>query len=157
MSAREAAGPLELNVDPDYVRVVVARSRAALFTVPDAEEDDVLMEVEIDSATALEREPTDRLSEELAPDASAEEAAAMIDVLNVDEQAELVALTFIGRGDFEAAELEAAVREAKSQATGPASRFLFAMEQFPDHLENGLDAWEAWRAGQPDADDTAAD
>lgn len=153
MSAREPeVGPLELNVDPDYVRAVVARSRAALFEVPDAEADDVLMEVEIDAATAVEREPTDRLSDELAPDASPEEAAAMIDVLNVDEQAELIALTWIGRGDFEAADLEAAVREAKVQASGPASRTLFAIEAFPSLLETGLDAWETWRAGQAEDD-----
>ncbi len=148
MTARERSGARELNVDPGYVRVVVARSRAALFQVPDAEQDDVLMETEIDSATSIEREPTDRLSDELTPDQSPEEAAAMIDVLNVDEQAELIALTYIGRGDFEPEELEEAVREAKVQATGPASQTLFAIDAFPSHLENGLDAWEGWRDKQ---------
>lgn len=74
----------------------------------------------------------------------------MIDVLNVDEQAEIVALTYIGRGDYEPADLETAVREAKAQASGPASGMLFAIDDFPDLLEAGLDAWQAWRDKQPE-------
>lgn len=146
----EGAGAIELNLDPDYVRVIVARSRAALFEMPNAEQDDVVSEAELDADSTLTREPTDRLSDELAPDASPEEAAAMIDVLNIDEQAELIALTYIGRGDFDAADLVSAVREAKMQATGPASQTLFAIEQFPGLLETGLDAWETWRDKQPE-------
>lgn len=149
MSTSEGAGAIELNLDPDYVRVIVARARAALFEMPNAEQDDI-SEAELDADSTLTREGTDRLSDELAPDASPEEAAAMIDVLNVDEQAELIALTYIGRGDFDAADLEGAVREAKGQATGPASQTLFAIEQFPGLLEIGLDAWETWRDKQPE-------
>jgi len=148
MTARERSGALELNVDPDYVRVVVARSRAALFEMPNDEADEPDREVELDAGTAFEGEGEAHLSDEEASNGMRDEAAAMIDSLNVDEQAELVALTWIGRGDYEPAELEVAVREAKERARGPASGMLFEIEVFPSHLENGLSSYESWRAGQ---------
>jgi hypothetical protein len=150
MTARETSGPTELNVDPDYVRVVVARSRAALFEMPKDDGFEPEQEMEIDQGTELERDDAAQLSDEAADNAMREEAAAMIDALNVDEQAELVALTWIGRGDYEPGELEIAVAEAKERARGPASGLLFEMEIFPSHLENGLSAWESWRARQAD-------
>jgi len=150
MTARERSGALELNVDPDYVRLVVARSRAALFQLPDDEADEPDREVEIDAGTGFEGESPAHLSDEQAPAGMRDEAAAMIDSLNVDEQAELVALTWIGRGDYEPPELEVAVKEAKERARGPASGLLFEIEAFPSHLENGLSSYEAWRARQAD-------
>ncbi|WP_420393770.1 DUF3775 domain-containing protein [Acuticoccus sp.] len=144
MTARESSGARELNVDPELVRLIVAKSRAALFPMPDAEAPEIEQEIEIDAATTIEAQDETLLSDEAMGDATREEAAAMIDSLNVDEQAEVLALTYIGRGDFEAAELETAVREAKARATGPASTTLFEIDIFPSYLENGLDAWEAW-------------
>lgn len=149
MTARESSGATELNVDADLVRLIVAKSRAALFTMPDAEADEALEEIEVDAATTVEVPDDTLLSDEAMPDATREEASAMIDALNVDEQAEILALTYIGRGDYEPAELETAVREAKARATGPASATLFEIEVFPSHLENGLDAWETWARQQP--------
>ncbi|GAB5375457.1 MAG: hypothetical protein AcusKO_19190 [Acuticoccus sp.] len=148
MSVRELTGARELNVDPELVRLIIVKARAALFPVPDAEDDTPLRELEIDAATKVEEDETALLSEEVAADATADEAAAMIDSLNMDEQAEIMALTLIGRGDFEPVELEVAVREAKVRATGPASAWLFAMELFPSHLGDGLDRYEAWAARQ---------
>ena len=149
MSVREPSGARELNVDPDYVRIIVARSRAALFEVPDAEADEPESELEIDSSTEIEKEETALLSDEQMPDGTREEAAAMIDSLNVDEQAEIIALTAIGRGDYEPSEIDTAVSEAKANAQGPASKMLFENEMFPNELEVGLDAYETWAADQP--------
>lgn len=148
MSARETSGARELNVDADLVRLIVAKSRAALFEMPDAEADEAEREMEIDPATSIEQPDARLLSDEAMPDATREEAAAMIDSLNVDEQAELIALTYIGRGDYEPVELETAVRDVKARADGPASATLFEIEVFPTHLEGGLDAYEAWVADQ---------
>lgn len=150
MSLRESSGPGELNVDADLVRIIVAKSRAALFTMPDAEDDEPEMELELDSGTELQKGETALLSDEKLEDATREEAAAMIDSLNVDEQAEILALVAIGRGDFDPADIEEAVRDAKANARGPASKTLFENESFPDELATGLDAWEAWAAQQAD-------
>lgn len=148
MTIREQGGTTELNVDADFVRLVVAKARAALFPMPTGEEDMAEAALEIDAATELRDEDAARLSDEAAPDATRDEVAAMIDRLNVDEQAEIIALTWIGRGDYEPVEFEVAVREAKARAEGPASGALLDIEAFPSFLETGLDAYEGWRARQ---------
>ena len=50
--------------------------------------------------------------EDLSNDPTAAEIAGFIDALNDDEQANLVALAWIGRGTFEAEELDEAVETA---------------------------------------------
>jgi hypothetical protein len=149
VSAAQTGGPGDLNVDPELVRAIVAHARAALFEVPDAEADEVEEEMELDAATAVEREDAAHLHYEDGPDGTRAETAAMIDSLNVDEQAELVALTWIGRGDYDPSELSTAVQEAKERATGPASTTLFEIDAFPSHMANGLSAYEDWLARQP--------
>jgi len=149
MTLRETSGARELNVDADFVRLIVVKARAALFPMPDAEEDAPEKTLEIDAATEVDGADPAALSEEDGSDAARDEVAAMIDSLNVDEQAEVTALTLIGRGDYEPAEFELAVRAAKAEAGGPASEVLLEMDLFPSHLENGLESYENWAAGQP--------
>lgn len=145
----EPAAPRDLNVDPELVRMIVAKSRAAMFHMPDAEEDMPDTELELDGATSITTEDTGHLSDEAMPDQFRTEAAAMIDSLNVDEQAEIVALVLVGRGDYDITEFTRAVQEVKHTATGPASGRLFEIDIFPSHLANGLDAWETWRSQEP--------
>lgn len=149
MSVRERSGASEINVDPDFVRLIAAKAQGALFEMPGAEDDQPRAKAEIDPATTVSVADPAHLVEEVRPDATRDEAAAMIDTLNVDEQAEVVALTLIGRGDYEPAELEVAVREVKRRANGPASEYLFGMDLFPSHLADGLDRYEAWAGAQP--------
>lgn len=149
MSLRDSSGSRELNVDAEFVRLIIAKARAALFELPDSEADEAENEYEIDAGTSIEKEETALLSDEQMEDGTREEVSAMIDTLNIDEQAEILALTSIGRGDFEPVELEQAVREAKANARGPASKTMFENEMFPDELEAGLSAWEDWAADQP--------
>jgi hypothetical protein len=149
VSVAEGTPPgTDINVDPEFVRLIVAKGRAALFTLPDAEDDEPEMELELDAGTSLGKDETALLSDEQMPDATSDEVKAMIDGLNVDEQAELLALTAIGRGDYDPAEFVDAVRDAKANARGPASKTLFENESFPDELSAGLDAWEAWAEQQ---------
>jgi hypothetical protein len=68
------------------------------------------------------------------------ELRGFIDRLSEDEQAELVALMWIGRGSFEAEEWDEAVRTAMSEATTPCADYLIGTPHLSDHLENGLDA-----------------
>jgi hypothetical protein len=68
------------------------------------------------------------------------ELRAFIDRLSEDEQASLVAVMWIGRGSFEAEELEEAKRTAYEEATTPCADYLIGTPHLSDHLENGLDA-----------------
>lgn len=68
------------------------------------------------------------------------ELRAFIDRMTEDEQAELVAIMWIGRESFEVDDLAEAVVTAKSQASVPCADYLLGSPHMSDHLENGLDA-----------------
>ena len=52
--------------------------------------------------------------------------------------AALVALAWIGRGDFEPDEWRSAVAEASERAEGPTWKYLLGMALLPDYLEDAL-------------------
>jgi len=68
------------------------------------------------------------------------ELRGLIEGLNEDEAAELVAVMWIGRGAFEAEELSDAIKTAKAEATAPTADYLLGSPHFADHLEAGLEA-----------------
>jgi len=61
--------------------------------------------------------------------------------LDVDEAAALVALAWIGRGDFEADDWKSAVLAASERSEGPTWKYLLGMPLLPDYLEEALDAF----------------
>jgi hypothetical protein len=65
---------------------------------------------------------------------------AAIEELNVDEQTELVALAWLGRGDFAAEEWPAALAEARGARTGHTAAYLLGMPMVGDYLEEDLAA-----------------
>ena len=67
------------------------------------------------------------------------EAALRAQGLNEDEQVSLVALAWIGRGTFEAEELEEAISTARSEAVNKTSAYLLGMPLLSDYLEEGLE------------------
>lgn len=78
-----------------------------------------------------------------AEDTPALELASWIADLTETEQAELVALYWIGRGDGEAEDFEALVEQARASRTVPTERYLLDAPLLADHLEAGLDAMGA--------------
>jgi Protein of unknown function (DUF3775) len=70
-----------------------------------------------------------------------EELKTFIDSLNVDEQCNLVALTWIGRGDFTAPEWPEALALAREQHTARTAEYLLGTPTLADFLEEGLAAF----------------
>jgi hypothetical protein len=68
------------------------------------------------------------------------ELKSFIDNLNEDEQAELVALVWLGRGDYDARGWSAALKEARARHTGSTSDYLLGEPLLADLLEEGLAA-----------------
>ncbi|MFV1462925.1 MULTISPECIES: DUF3775 domain-containing protein [unclassified Phaeobacter] len=68
------------------------------------------------------------------------ELRAFIDRMGEDEQAELVAIMWIGRGSFVADDLEEAIATAQQEATTPTADYLIGTPHLADNLESGLDA-----------------
>ena len=65
---------------------------------------------------------------------------AFVGGLTEEEQASLVAVMWIGRESYDAAELEEAKRMAMQEASTPTVDYLKGTPHLSDHLENGLDA-----------------
>ncbi|PPB82088.1 uncharacterized protein DUF3775 [Albidovulum inexpectatum] len=68
------------------------------------------------------------------------ELIAFISALNEDEQAELTAIAWIGRGSFEPEDLAEAIATARTEATTPTADYLMGMPHLPENLEAGLEA-----------------
>lgn len=63
-----------------------------------------------------------------------------LETLDEEAQAELVALYWIGRGDYEGRDFPRAVQDARSRRTTPTSDYLLGAPLLGDYLELGLDA-----------------
>jgi len=65
---------------------------------------------------------------------------AEIGALDAEQTDELVALLWIGRGDFEAEEFDAAKAEARERRAGDAADYLLGQPLLGDHVANALGA-----------------
>ena len=73
------------------------------------------------------------------PDDPAEqEIRATIDSLSVDEQVDLVALAWLGRGDYDVRDWGTARSEAADAHTGKTADYLLGLPLLGDYLEEGL-------------------
>lgn len=68
------------------------------------------------------------------------ELRSAIAALTEDQQTALVALAWIGRGDFSGDEWDDAVKLARERHTGSTARYLIGMPLLGDYLEEGADA-----------------
>lgn len=131
---------VELVLNPETVRMIVQKARAVSGSLQDTFEGGHEGEVEFDEDKLVAAHHHEGLAEEERDDLTEEELISLLEDLNVDEAAELVAITWIGRGDYEAADLETAIEEARARALGPTARYLARMSFLADYLEAGLDA-----------------
>ena len=67
-----------------------------------------------------------------------QELKTFIDDLDIDEQCELVALTWIGRGDFSRVEWNRALELARQEHTERTAEYLLGTPLLADYLEEGL-------------------
>lgn len=73
-------------------------------------------------------------------DTAAHELTSWIEDLNDTEQAELVALYWLGRGDADADEFAELTQQARESRVNKTSTYLLGAPMLPDHLEEGLEA-----------------
>lgn len=79
-----------------------------------------------------------RVVEDRAGDPAYDELMGFIDALNEEEQVNLVALTWLGRGDYAAAEWADAVRAARDARSDHTDTYLLGIPLLGDYLEEGL-------------------
>ncbi len=129
----------DLTIDPDTVRMFVLKARAISAAISDEYEDGHDREVELSDGNT-DSHHHDGLAEEEEDNLTEMELRALIGDLNVDEAAELVALTWVGRGDFTGKEWAEAVAEARQRANNRTANYLLGMPMLGDWLEEGLEA-----------------
>jgi len=122
---------MDLEIDPATVCFLIAKARAFDAKVGAADRDDVSQQGEDEMHDVLE---------DYGDDPVVEEIRSTIHDLNVDEQVELVALTWVGRGDFAAEEWDDALTAARDRRTGPTADYLLGVPLLGDLLEEGFTA-----------------
>lgn len=73
-----------------------------------------------------------------ADDAVFDELTGFLESLNEEEKANIVALTWLGRGDYSTAEWQDALAEARRNQDKSIATYLLGMPLISDYLEEGL-------------------
>lgn len=113
-----------MDISPNKVAFVILRARELGAKVGrwDSPGDDA------DAETILESRPSDATESELC---------SFIASLNEDEQAALVAITWLGRETFD--DYAEAFQMAQQEAVSPTEHYLLRIPLLADYLESGLE------------------
>ena len=119
----------ELDISAEKVAWIIQRSREMEAKVAPFMNDREAMDEQ--GGGILENRPRDATERELR---------GFLAALNEDELANLVALSWIGRGTYDAEDWDEALRTAKSERTNPTADYLLKTPDIADELEGGLEA-----------------
>jgi len=111
------------------------------FVIVKAREFDIQEELDEDDSNASDDHFMSVYAEG-KDDSVRKELKAFIDGMDEDEQCELVALCWVGRGDFSSTEWSVAVAEARSRRKGSTADYLIGIPLVSDYLETGLAAFD---------------
>lgn len=121
-----------LSISTDKVCHIVVKAHE--FDVQDVETDP-------DSGSNATDDSMLSVLESHGDDPTYQELVAFIDGLDEDEQVELVALVWLGRGDGTLSDWSELRREARRAHNNRTSAYLLGMPMLADHLEDGLSAF----------------
>ena len=125
MAARDEDEEFDLGISLEAVAAIVDAARA-------------VQEGEESGALAREEEDEEGLDAEDDENMDEDALRAFIADLNEDEQASLIALAWIGRGDYSAEEWEEARNLAKERNVRDPAEYLLGIDMLGDMLEEGL-------------------
>jgi hypothetical protein len=120
--------PAELNIQVDKLRDIVLRARA--FDIEDFPD-----EPDPGSDPDSVQDAEERL--DAGDDPTEMELRELIDDLNDDEVIDVIALVWIGRGDFGIEELEDARALARERHQGKSSKYLMGIPTLAEYLSEG--------------------
>jgi len=126
-----------LTIDPDKVCHIITMARVFDADMPLVDEDE-------DQGSDLAEGPADEIGgeeeevEAESQDSVYDELKEFIQELNEDEQIELVALTWIGRGSYGVEEWADALDEATRAHNERTADYLLGIPVLADYLEEGL-------------------
>ena len=123
--------PEDFPIDRETLAYIILRAQA--FDALVASDDPT------DASAATDDRFVDALEDE-ADNPARQELQAAIAGLDVDGRAALVALAWLGRGDYDADEWSDAVAAARERAQGSTARYLIGMPLLGDLLADGANA-----------------
>ena len=123
---------MELTVPLDTVCRIILRAREWEALVPDSDPDDGSNPTDDGAVDELEDNGDNPTEEELR---------AIIDDLAEDEQAEVIALAWVGRGTYDAGEWDEALSTAADEVDGAAD-YLLELPMLSAYLDAGLAAFD---------------
>jgi hypothetical protein len=126
-----AAMEEELNLNPEDLRTLILNLRALMAQEEEVSPDSGSNPTDDEGGTSALQDSPENLTRE--------EIATVVEDLEPDQQAELVALMWIGRGDMEPEEWDEAVALALELQEGPTSEYLLKHPHVADYLVEGLD------------------
>ncbi len=128
----EIAAIPELNIATDKVAFIIVKARE--FDVKEADSDP-------DSGSNAADDGETDVLEDKADDPVRQELVSYINGLNIDEQIELVALAWLGRGTYDIEEWRDALSTARSEHNKRTAQYLLGLPILGDYLEEGLAAF----------------
>lgn len=122
--------PADFAVDRETLAYIVLKAKAFDGLVASDDRSDASDAVDDGFVDALEDERDNPVQRELG---------VAIRQLSEDAKATLVALAWLGRGDYERSEWREAVAAARERGGTPTARYLMGMPLLGDYLEDGAD------------------
>jgi hypothetical protein len=117
-----------ISIDPEQVCFIIIKAK------------ELDAKVEPDDPDPVSNPSDDReidILEDFADDPTLQELTEAIEALNDDQQAELLAMLWIGRGDFEVADWEQALEQAGNSVSGSFASYLVDTPILGDLVEEG--------------------
>jgi hypothetical protein len=126
----------ELRISVEKVCALIEAARELAGKVPSTAGDRTT--TGDDSKLATINEPEGIGEDE---DARRRETVEFIAGLNVEEQTDLLALIWLGRGDYDIAEWDDALEEAEARIAARDPDYMIGDASLPEYLGDGLDAF----------------
>ncbi|HZT19833.1 MAG TPA: DUF3775 domain-containing protein [Dongiaceae bacterium] len=125
----EATPEVELTISPDKLAFIIVKAREFDAKVEPVEPDPGSNPADDDEREVLE---------DYADDPTREELVDALENLNEDEIVEVIALTWLGRGDYEPEDWEQALSDARETHDERAVSYLVGTPNLADEIEEGL-------------------
>ena len=130
--ARKSDDTPTLIIPTDKVGFIIVKAREFDEKVADSDPDEGSNPTDDGNADILE---------DKAGDGTREELVGAINALNEDEQVELVALAWLGRGTYDLSEWSDALQVARDEHNKRTAQYLLGLPMLGDYLEEGLAAF----------------
>ncbi len=125
---------IELGISVEKVRFIIVKARQYDAKEGDSDPDEGSNAADDGEADVLEDKPED--------DAVRSELVQFINGLNEEEQINLVALAWVGRGTYDIEDWDEAIETAQTEHNKRTAQYLLGLPLLGDYLAEGLEAFD---------------